>query len=502
MVNCYIYVRTHLSLKIIWTLLIFLIVTGCKNDDGINVELDNEVNEFIWQGLRTYYFWQEEVPDLADDRFETFNELHAFLNQFAEPELLFNHFRYSDDRFSWIVDDYRELDNALQGISKSFGYEFNLVSIGTTSSLFGYVEYVLPDSPAEAAGLKRGDVFHSINGIRLTQFNFGQLVSGLEHQILSLGDFESINEGIFDDGTTIEMSAVEISENPIFLTRTFEVGDIKVGYLVYNQFINSFHSELNSAFGQLKSEGVSEMILDLRYNSGGAISTARLLASMLYDDATDETVLGSIIYNSRLSDFNSDLTFMEVVPILDGNNNSVGEETMNRLDLSRLFILTGESTASASELVIAGLQPYMDLTLIGTTTVGKNVGSVTLYDSPDEGYVSKVGINPNHTYAMQPIISQLANSVGFTDYVDGIQPNVEISELDHIKNLRPLGDDKEPLVAEALGIIAGVGRSLPAIKLDLQSIYNSKENRPFSRAIIDSETELNKLTLTKFPFEN
>ncbi len=485
-----------------WMLLVVLIVTGCKKDDT-NIPLNSEVNEFIWQGLRTYYLWQEEIPDLADDRFETFDELHAFLNQFGEPELLFDHFLYSDDRFSWIVDDYVALDNSLQGVSESsFGYEFNLVRIGNTTDLFGYVEYVLPNSPAQDAGLKRGDVFHAINGIGLTQFNFQELVTGLERQILSLGEFVSVNEEIIDSGQRVDMSAVEISENPVFLTKTFDVGDVKVGYLVYNQFINSFHSELNTAFGQLESEGVSEMILDLRYNAGGSITTARLLASMLYNDATEETILGSIIYNSRLADFNSDLTFLEVVPIFNTDGDQVGEEAMNRLNLNRLFILTTGSTASASELVITGLQPYMNITLIGETTVGKNVGSVTLYDSPEEGYVSKVGINPNHTYAMQPIISQLANSVGFTDYVDGIDPNVEISELAYLRELKPLGDSNEPLLAEALGIISGVGRSAPRHISGIQKVYNSRDNRPFSRAVIDSKTELDKLTLTKFQTEN
>lgn len=492
--------RAVVSRKLSWILAIPLIVIiGCSKDDGINVELNSEINEFIWQGLRTYYLWQEEVPDLTDDRFETFDQLHTFLNRFSTPELLFNHFLHQDDRFSWIVSDFEELDKALQGISRSFGYEYNLVRIGSTNNIFGYVQYVLTNSPAETAGLKRGDVFHSVNGIRLTQANFNDLLFA-ESQVLGLGNFLSINETVQDNGKTISMSSVEISENPVFLTKTFEVNETKVGYLVYNRFINSFHGELNAAIGQLKSEGVSEMVLDLRYNPGGSINTARLLSSMLYDDATSETVLGSIIYNSRLSEFNSDLTFMEVVKLFDRDGNEIGEEAINRLDLNRLFILTGGATASASELVIAGLQPYLDLTLIGTTTVGKNVGSVTLYDSPDEGYLSKTGINPNHTYAMQPIISQLANSVGFTDYVDGIQANVEISELQHIGNLKPLGDETEPLLAEALSIVSGTGRSIVKEKLNLTSVYNSHENRAYSRAIIDSKSEIDKLLLTKFPF--
>lgn len=471
--------------KVALLLTLLTVIPSCKKE-GITFPLIHEANEFIWQGMRIYYFWQPEVPDLADDRFDNSNELNVFLNQFDSPESTFDHFIHQDDRFSWIVDDFEVLDNALQGISESFGYEYNIVRSAGTDEVFGYVEYVLPDSPAEGAGLVRGDVFHSVNGTQLTNDNFIGLLRGVTNQTLGLGNFVSENEGVVDNGETVSMVAVQISENPVFLTKTFDVGGTKVGYLVYNQFISTFHSELNEAFGQLKSEGVTEMVLDLRYNPGGKISTSRMLASMLFDDATVETVLGSIIYNSRLSEFNSNLNFMEVVPILSSDNELLREEPMNRLDLSRLFILTSGSTASASEIIIAGLQPFMDITLIGTRTVGKNVGSITLYDSPEEGFTSKVGINPNHKYAMQPIISQIANSVGFTDYIDGFSPNIEIDEQDFIENLKPLGDVDEPLLAEALSIISGAGRRAPAEKLNVERIYNSRDDRPFSWAIIDS----------------
>jgi C-terminal processing protease CtpA/Prc len=481
---------------------ILVVLTACKKDDEANILLNNEINEFIWQGMRTYYLWQEEVPDLDDDRFDSFDELHEFLNRFTNPEDLFDHFKHPADRFSRIYDDYEVLEKAKQGISTSFGYEFKIVRIGETADVFGYVAYIIPNSPAANSNLKRGDVFHSVNGVTLTDSNFIELLLETENQILSLGDFISITDGVEDNGETISLSAVELTENPVFLTKTFDIGDKKVGYLVYNQFVSSFHSELNASIGQLVSEGVSEMVLDLRYNPGGSVTTSRILGSMLYADATSSSIFGSYFYNSRLEEFNTDITFFESVPIFDAENNEIGEEAMNRLELDRLFILTGSGTASASELLISGLLPYIDITLIGSTTVGKNVGSITLYDSPETGYLRKEGINLNHRYAMQLIIIQLANSLGFSDYVNGFNPNIEIDELDYIGDLKPLGDVSEPLLAEALLIIAESGRSSAGRTLDLHEIFDSRQNRPFSYTLLDSNTEKINFKLTNSLFEN
>ena len=474
---------------------IFTLFVSCNRDDEINVPLNNEVNEFVWQGLRTYYFWQAQVPDLADDRFRNFDDLHTFLNQFPTPESLFDHFLFDGDRFSWIVDNYVELDNSLQGISTSFGYEYGLVKIGNSSEVFGYVEYVLPDSPAEAAGLKRGDLFDKSNGVILTESNFRELLMEVDNQTLSLGDFVSRDEGINSNGEEITMSAVEINENPVYLAKTLDINNTKVGYLVYNQFINTYHEDLNSAFGQFVSEGVTDLVLDLRYNSGGSVTTSRVLASMIYGAASSDDVLGSIVYNERLSQLNNDLTFFEEVPLFDSENQQIGTLPMNRLNINRITILSGRSTASASELLITGLLPYLDVTLIGYRTVGKNVGSVTLYDSPEDAYLSKNGINPNHTYAMQPIISQLANSEGFTDYIGGLEPDVTIDELDFLSGLLPLGDENEPLLAQALAIFSGVGRTTQYHGYELEQVYHSKENKPYSKGILDQLSQKDKNAL-------
>jgi C-terminal processing protease CtpA/Prc len=148
-----------------------------------------------------------------------------------------------------------------------------------------------------------------------------------------------------------------------------------------------------------------------------------------------------------------------------------------------VFILTSGGTASASELIISGLQPYMNVTLVGTRTVGKNVASVTLYDSPSSFYLENdpTVVNPNHLYAIQPIIAQLTNADGFSDYTDGIMPDFEVRESGFLSDLKPLGDPEEPLLAEALAIIGGVARvhaEREAPSGNTETIYNSKERNP------------------------
>ncbi|MBV6644824.1 MAG: hypothetical protein KI790_05220 [Cyclobacteriaceae bacterium] len=454
---------------------------GCRNsDDDPSIPLEREENEFIWKGLNSWYFWQEEVQDLADDRFGNETEFRTFLNEYSDPSDLFRQLRSSSDRFSWIVDNYIELDNSFQGISKSFGYEFGLVGI-EDDKFFGYVRYVVDGSPAAQSGLKRGDIFTEVNGVQLEAANYRSLLFGLESYDLTLARFE--NESLVNTGRTGTLTAVEITENPVLLAKTFEMGGTKIGYLVYNGFTHTFHSQLNQAIGTLKSQGATELILDLRYNGGGSVYTAMHLATMLYDKGAPNDIFGEFVYNPKKSNLNAKLGFVEAVDVLDGDFTTIGTEAINRLSLTRLYVITSGNTASASELIINGLRPYMEVRLVGTTTVGKNEGSVTLYDSPGSDYRNRSTANSNHLWAMQPIVSRVANSEGFSDYSSGFSPQVEISELDFVQNLKAFGDPEEPLLGAALADITGIpfsGRKEGGLSLQIKLIGSSQERLPLS----------------------
>ena len=118
--------------------------------------------------------------------------------------------------------------------------------------------------------------------------------------------------------------------------------------------------------------------------------------------------------------------------------------------MSKVYIITSENTASASELVINGLKPYIQVVQVGATTIGKNQGSVTIYDYIDaQGKVK----NPKHKWAMQPLVMKIENAKGVGDYVNGLSPDIFIEEIG--SNLGVLGDESEPLLARTLQEITG-----------------------------------------------
>jgi C-terminal processing protease CtpA/Prc len=256
---------------------------------------------------------------------------------------------------------------------------------------------------------------------------------------------------------------------------------VKIGYLVYNGFVHTFHRELNAAFGELKNAGITEFVLDLRYNSGGSIYTAMHLASMIYEPATASDVFGKILFNRKHGGNQLKLPFRDRVDVVDGAYETVSIEILNEINVDKLIVLVSQQTASASELIIVGLLPYMDVKLIGSQTVGKNEASRTLYDSPVSDFTDKdVGLNLNHTWAIQPITSKLANSLDFSDYSEGFIPDIEIREIDYLSTMKPLGDPNEILLKTALEDLLGI------------EMTGRRE----------SPKRLRMLTLTKNRFEN
>ena len=158
-----------------------LFVIGCKkeSDDDPNIaklENDLEISDFIWKGLNQYYYWQESVINLADSKLDNLSEYSFYLSQNPNPENFFNSLKHSDDEFSWLSDDYEELENYLQGIDYSDGMEFGLYLECNDQNVFGFVRYVHKDSDADIKGVKRGYFFNKVNGSILTRDNYTDLL--------------------------------------------------------------------------------------------------------------------------------------------------------------------------------------------------------------------------------------------------------------------------------------------------------------------------------------
>ena len=172
----------------------------------------------------------------------------------------------------------------------------------------------------------------------------------------------------------------------------------------------------------LKQKGITELILDLRYNGGGSVQNCVELASMITGQY-DSEIFAEEIWNQKLLTYLEERFGRESL-INRFVNKLENEEQINSLKFNRVYVITSSESASASELLINGLTPYIEVIQVGEKTFGKNVGSITVYDYIDNEKTK----NPEHTYAMQPIVLKIANSDGYADYTDGLEPSTEVEE--------------------------------------------------------------------------
>ena len=414
-------------------LLLLFFILSCKDEDD-NIyprQYDFEIEDFIWEGLNTFYYWQNSVPDLADNRFDTQKSYASYLSKFnANHELLFGSLLSDNDRFSWIMSDYTTLENQLRRVYKTSGMMLGLARIGESNDLIAFVRYVIPYSDAAAKNIMRGDLFLSVNNEQLTIDNYQDLLnSEVESYTIQLAQISG--QAIVPTGVSIDLVKAEIQENPIYVHKIIELNNTKIGYLMYNGFVADFDDELENVFVEFQSRGVNQLIIDLRYNRGGRTTSSIKLASMITGQFSGN-VFAQTQHNDKLSSYNEDYLF---------------EATTVQLKMDRLYVISSADTASASELLINGLSPYIDVIVIGDDTTGKNVGSYSIYDWIDD----ERNVNPRHTWAMQPITLKIANSEGFADFENGLQADYRLQE--DVANLGFLGEIDEPLLEKTLEVM-------------------------------------------------
>ena len=439
-----------------------LFTISCSEDrDDVQIVSNLEIKNFIYSAMNIYYLYKPDVPVLANDFFNDQSDLNSYLDPFNTPEDLFEDLLSGQDRFSFITDDYRELEDRFAGVSKDNGLEYRLVRVAPGSSdIVGYVRYIIPNSNAATKEIKRGDVFTKVNGTSLTLTNYIDLLA-LDTYTLTLADItnDGTTTSIIENGRSVTLTKEEgLIENPILIAKTLTIEGAKIGYLMYNAYTADFDDELNDTFAQFKADGISDLILDLRYNGGGSVESAVDLTSMITGQFNGEIITKQQWNPEIQAAFESN----DPEDLLDRFNSTIRTgESINSLNLSRLFVIGTGSTASASELTIIGLKPYIDVKTIGTTTVGKFQASTTLYDSENFG---RQNVNPNHFYAIQPLIYTYANANGTVGPATGIVPDFEIAETP--SNLGILGDPNEPLLKVAIDQILGRSSATKSSKLE------------------------------------
>jgi hypothetical protein len=314
------------------------------------------------------------------------------------------------------------------------------------------VRYVAPGSPAASAGIVRGMVIDSIDRNDTTTLkqnnDFSLLTPTAAGQVLTLG----VRDNLAATPRTVAITSAVHALTPVNAPRTFtSTGGRKVGYLYYMNFINNAAAPLASAIDTLKTAGVQDLVLDLRYNPGGLISMSRDLASAIKAPANPEPNFVNLTYNDRHLSTNGSLPF--------------NGTTLKSLNLSRVYVLSGVRTCSASELVINGLAPHMQVVQIGGTSCGK-----------------PYGFNPREVCGRSWSVLNFAstNSRGDGAYVNGLVPTSGCQMADDFDHA--LGDPAEALTATALrhidtGSCAAPAGTALAGRAQIQSIGQSSPRR-------------------------
>jgi len=250
------------------------------------------INNFIWKSLNDVYLWEEYIPENID-RSQEFDPKEYFEKLLFKPT----------DRWSFITEDYESLINSFKGIEESFGHNFKLFLLSENNDVVGVVKYVVPNSPAADAGIQRGDLFYKVNGVTLNTSNYRELLFESSSYTLSFGSFNEVGEIVQEED--ISLTSTVINENPIYINKTIEYDGYKIGYLSYNQFISEYNDSLVNVMEKFKADDISDLVLDLRYNPGGSISTAILLSSMIVptEVATNNEVYSRLVWNDAVNDY-------------------------------------------------------------------------------------------------------------------------------------------------------------------------------------------------------
>lgn len=429
------------------------LMTACsKKDDTPAVPsgpvTQQEINNWVLDSMRYFYLWNDQLP--------------ASPNANLETTAFFTSIKNTADRFSLLYNP-EDAATYANDIRSKYGIDYSVISWPQRpEGVIGVIKLVVPGSYAAAAGLKRGSYFTRINETSLTAGNAATLSEQLRTAATGTLTPATITSDAITEGAPVSLVINRVTENPVYSSALVSFVPRKTGYIFYNAFIDGYNNNLLNVFRQFKSQGIAELIIDIRYNTGGSLAAAAMLTALIAPDVTEKSTFvqysGNHHLGSRTLDFATALSVPE-------NADPVPFSALAsaRLSLPRIFLLTGSQTVSAAELLVNNLKPYTNVVQIGETTVGKDKGAVIVKDMRSPRRIP---------WVIQPITYRLSNASGNGNYTQGIVPQYMIDEMSR-QPLLPLGDVNDPLVAKALAIINGGGRA-------------SVENAPVSRHYYDA----------------
>ncbi|MGE4514010.1 MAG: S41 family peptidase [Chryseobacterium sp.] len=381
------------------------------------------VNLWVQDSMKRYYYWADQMPTKPDYHLPT----KDFFKSLLSPQ----------DRFSFIVNTSDSSTYPLS-VRTMFGFDYTLLQL-PGGEVVTVIKLVLKNSPASNAGLERGMMIKKINGQNITASNAEQLTSAIpSHTVLDLTVGSWVNGSIENEKDIKVYYGYSLSQS--LESKIFEKNGKKTGYLYVYDFPDGMVNVLIQKFAEFKSLGIQELILDLRYNYGGSVSSAAALCSLIPSGISANSPF--IIYKGNKNGGEVKRTFSEQIAYTSGAPDFSVLQT-NSLGLNKVYVLTSGSTASASEIVINNLKPYLQMIQIGDTTLGKDMAGFVIEDKRKPKKI---------TWQIHPVIYKVFNAQGEGNYSNGITPQLQVNEFKNLP-LSPLGDPDEVLLSSVLNTI-------------------------------------------------
>lgn len=453
---------------------------SCGEDRWTEYAPQTELDTWIYDIMHQHYLWYNEIPSYKE------------INLFVSPESFLSSAKWSSDNFSFV-------DSIMDVPSPTYGFDYSLVrSLDIDTAYNALITYVIPESPAAKAGLKRGDWIMKVDTSYISRKYETALLQGERARKLTMGTWKEVELDpvvvggetetafmVVPNDITLELGAAEsIEDQPVHEYDVLTLSNgTKVGYLMYNSFTagttqdpEKYNNELREVSKVFKAANVQATILDLRYNGGGTLDCAQLLGTILVPSERLNTPMSYLEYNDKNKDKDSTIVFDQEV-LKTGVN----------LDQKVLIVITSGSTAGAAEMLTSGLYK-----------VG-NTPSIVVMGSASRGQIvaTERFVNEAHRWSVNPVVCTVYNS----DHVVGEEDasilvpsssfaisETSINGATDYSQFLPFGNPNERMLSIALQTLEGTyppatatsSRSIKAASFIIEKSFNSPASRRFA----------------------
>ena len=428
--------------------LVILIFSSCKKDvpPATTETAAEQARDALYDLMKDWYYWYKNLPTVT-------------LTDYKDPYELMTALRYKPlDRWSFVAD-YDSFVASMQGTFVGHGIRIGLDALGKAR-----IVTIYSNSPLYSKGVRRGWIIKKLNGTDLAPI----LASGdatTYNNLIGPATAGVTNTFIFQipDGrdSTLITTKATFQVNSVMLYDTLTINAVKTGHLVFDEFIEPSTQELQTAFAFFKAQNVKDLILDMRYNTGGILDVATDLASYIAGTAKFSTPFVSSSYNDKQAAANNSTTNFKSI--------------LYPLNLTRLIVITTRETASASEAVINGLRPHLIVTTIGDTTNGKPTG-MNVWQTNDNKYI------------FAPITFKLVNSAGQGDFFDGFAPAKYVTD----DITRDFKDKSEYCFKEAIYFLANGTVSTKGTYIYKPSVQYSEKPAWMNNLFVPDKSLINR----------